>query len=95
MNRITFTPAEGNGSSDEDDKRGTYRTGKDKNTGYVYVTLCCPGCGLPASLNHAIDAQGNITPSLVCPYNPCTFHEFGKLDNWTHGCIDVDGKPTQ
>jgi protein-tyrosine phosphatase len=39
------------------------------------VMLCCPECGLVAGLPHEIDWQGNVTPSIVCPYTPpCTMH---------------------
>jgi len=54
----------------------------------------CPRCGLMGSLaGHEIDAQGNVTPSVLCGYNgyivngvsqECGFHESGiRLEGWT------------
>lgn len=44
--------------------------------------LVCPTCGQPASLsNHVIEADGSVTPSVVCPYE-CPFHEFIQLADW-------------
>lgn len=44
--------------------------------------IVCPKCGGEAPLDHDIAADGTITPSLVCPYDPCDFHEWGRLDGW-------------
>ena len=48
------------------------------------ANVSCPTCGKTASLSgHDIDAAGKVTPSLVCPYNDCTFHEHVELEGWT------------
>lgn len=33
--------------------------------------------------DHAIAADGTVTPSLVCPEKGCTWHVFGRLAGWT------------
>jgi len=49
-----------------------------------WAEMCCPGCGKVALIgdNHIVAQDGTVTPSDVCPYLPCTFHEFIKLDDW-------------
>lgn len=49
-----------------------------------WAELCCPGCGKVCLLgsNHVVGPDSNVTPSVVCPYPPCTFHEFITLDDW-------------
>ena len=47
------------------------------------ANVSCPTCGQVASLSgHSIAADGMVTPSLVCPYPGCTFHEYVKLEGW-------------
>jgi len=39
------------------------------------VFLSCPACGEVASLPHAVDQEGRVTPSVVCPNGPkCPMH---------------------
>ena len=33
--------------------------------------------------HHQIAADGTVSPSVVCPHEGCTFHEFVKLENWS------------
>lgn len=52
-----------------------------------YVLLRCPS-GHTATLHtpssgHQIDDAGIVTPSVVCPYDGCTFHEHVRLLDWT------------
>lgn len=48
------------------------------------ATASCPKCGKVASLSgHTIDDAGQVTPSLVCPYLDCDFHEYIQLEGWT------------
>jgi len=74
-------------------ERGTYRRVFDYWAEYLakkgipntyWAELCCPGCGKVALLgrNHTVDANGTVHPSVVCPFPPCTFHEFIALDGW-------------
>lgn len=44
--------------------------------------IACPKCGGEAPLDHSVAADGTISPSLVCPYTPCDFHEWGRLEGW-------------
>ena len=50
---------------------------------WLSIYLRCPDCGILATLwrsfgdhssGHAIDAKGNIHPSVGCPHTPCGFH---------------------
>lgn len=46
------------------------------------ATLICPGCAIHAGLmDHAISADGSVTPSVVCPED-CGFHEYIRLVGW-------------
>lgn len=31
---------------------------------------------------HAVAPDGTVTPSVVCPYDNCGFHEMVKLEGW-------------
>lgn len=43
----------------------------------------CPDCGQGASLaDHSIYPDGEVQPSLVCPMENCSFHEFVSLEGW-------------
>lgn len=54
------------------------------------VFLACPVCGLVAALPHQVDAQGNVSPSVGCPYTPCPMHLMPvKLLGW-----DLGAKPS-
>lgn len=46
------------------------------------IVAKCPGCGIEGELDHAVDAQGVVTPSLECQNGPCNFHEMVRLDGW-------------
>lgn len=61
----------------------------DKDTPPVprlFVLLTCPVCGKWAMLPHRVDAQGLVTPSVVCPYPPCPMHLSPvTLEGWSFG----------
>lgn len=60
---------------------GTYRRGKAD--GRFTATMSCPKCGRPASLFwHEIAANGDVSPSLVCPHDGCDYHAYVTLDGW-------------
>ena len=43
----------------------------------------CPKCdGFISVTNHDISDNGEVNPSLVCPYDGCGFHEWVILENW-------------
>lgn len=46
------------------------------------VMVSCPECGQMATLQHDIDSDGKVTPSLECPYQGCAFHDFVILADW-------------
>jgi hypothetical protein len=48
------------------------------------ATLRMP-CGHHGTVGegHEVLADGTITPSVVCPWKPCAFHEHVKLEGWT------------
>ncbi len=60
---------------------GTWSVTRDTD-GNCFVWFACPTCGKKAILDHDIDADGTVTPSVVCPFEGCTFHEFVELEGW-------------
>lgn len=44
--------------------------------------VSCPSCGVVATLDHEISADGSVNPSLDCPSDRCTFHDHVKLVGW-------------
>lgn len=60
-----------------------YMTKKGRPNTY-WAELCCPECHKVALLgsNHTVAAGGIVSPSDVCPFKPCTFHQFIVLDDW-------------
>lgn len=49
------------------------------------TTACvtCPNCGNAMSLKeHTIAENGIVSPSLICPTENCSFHEFVHLEDW-------------
>lgn len=61
--------------------KGTYRP--ITFDGVTTAKLVCPECGLVGDLDHDIDAQGIVTPSVDCPGEDCNFHEMIQLIGWT------------
>lgn len=51
---------------------GEYR--RILSDGKPSARACCPVCGWVATLDHEIDAQGNVTPSVQCANPQCKFH---------------------
>lgn len=65
------------------DSRGTWR-GSRINGEKRSANFCCPGCGQRASLSHhTIAEDGKVSPSVVCPTEGCTFHEWIQLEGWS------------
>lgn len=59
-------------------EKGVYRIGT--TDGKKTATMSCPNCGVSASLSHHdIDEKGNVSPSVVCPNESCSFHEYVQL----------------
>ena len=57
--------------------------GGGKPGGKRTALVACPKCGQIATLSdHEIDADGTVKPSLVCPFDPCRFHDHVKLEGW-------------
>jgi len=54
---------------------------------YTVTAVCaCPACGHVGTLAphiHSIAVSGVVSPSYVCPFKPCTFHQFVALAGWT------------
>lgn len=45
--------------------------------------VSCAKCGEMATLwEHSIDAQGKVTPSVVCPEKSCDWHVDVTLEGW-------------
>jgi len=49
------------------------------------ASMTCPyGHGLTLR-EHSIGADGEVSPSVVCPTRGCSFHEYVRLDKWSFG----------
>lgn len=44
------------------------------------VIVTCPQCKKKAALDHTIEEDGDVNPSLICPF--CGYHKFIKLEGW-------------
>ncbi len=51
-------------------------------------TISCPGCQGLGQLDHVVEADGKVDPSLACPKEECGFHEKIRLLGWDHGRMD-------
>lgn len=58
----------------------------------VVIYVACPLCGKTMSLAHAIGPKGALSPSIVCPFGPCTWHVFETLGSWPGGTSTLTGK---
>lgn len=72
---ITFTKTEAKDFSD-------MKPGQWFKTSTGNAIIACPKCGKYAELNHTIALDGTVSPSLVCPFSPCDFHDYGNLEGW-------------
>ncbi len=63
---------------------GTWRRVAEAARAVWVALVCCPQCGVECSLRgtHAVEADGTVRPSLVCPTEGCSFHEHVRLDGW-------------
>lgn len=43
-----------------------------------HVKVSCPDCGAFGNLDHTVDPDGTLNPSLVCPED-CGFHVWARL----------------
>lgn len=51
--------------------------------GGISATMVCPNCNQPSALlDHVIAPDGTVYPSVECPNDDCTFHEFVLLEGW-------------
>ena len=48
----------------------------------VTAKIACPNCGYKAFLDHDIAEDGTVNPSVVCPFNGCSFHQWIILEGW-------------
>lgn len=47
------------------------------------VYVACPDCGQSFALDrHGIKKDGHVNPSVVCPFDKCSYHEFVVLGGW-------------
>ncbi len=60
--------------------------------GRTFVLVVCPGCHVEYRLNHDIDEQGVVTPSLDCPDDICLFHDTVILVGWSGPAVEKSGK---
>lgn len=51
--------------------------------GRASASVSCPACGRTSTLtHHRIGAGGEVTPSVICGYADCDFHDRLVLDGW-------------
>lgn len=49
----------------------------------TFVSFTCPLCAKLGILDdHTIDDDGSVYPSVECPTEGCSFHEFIQLEGW-------------
>lgn len=48
----------------------------------THIVVYCPWCGRPAMLDHAVDDNGLMFPSVQCPGDGCGFHDTVRLVGW-------------
>jgi len=54
-----------------------------QNGDVLSATIRCPDCQTVVTVtSHSIDAQGVVTPSVVCPMDGCSWHVWVKLAGW-------------
>ncbi len=46
--------------------------------------IVCPNGHYLSIHKHTISEEGIVIPSVVCPINDCSFHEFIKLENYRY-----------
>lgn len=46
------------------------------------ASVTCSNGHTATLTDHEIAADGTVTPSLVCPYDGCDFHEMVVLEGW-------------
>lgn len=51
-------------------------------SGRVQVVTRCANGHIGSLDDHEIDADGVVSPSVVCQKNGCDFHEFIQLEGW-------------
>lgn len=64
---------------------GTWKGLKQDAThkGIRAATFTCPNGHTCTLLDHNIAADGVVSPSVVCPYEHCDFHEYIQLEGWS------------
>ena len=53
---------------------------KNEVTGTKSLYMTCPLCGRVGQLNHDVQKDGTVTPSVDCP--TCSFHDHVQLKGW-------------
>lgn len=54
-----------------------------EHAGMETIFICCQDCEQIFVLtDHAIDDEGKVSPSVVCPYKRCNFHNFVQLEDF-------------
>ena len=62
---------------------GTWK-GVKLSDGSRGASFTCPHCRQTASLiDHEIDENGDVNPSVVCPDRICEFHRYIRLLDWS------------
>jgi len=54
-------------------------------TGVLIPVLVCDQGHEAIIRTHKVNPEGVVTPSIMCPVEGCTFHEYVKLEGWERG----------
>lgn len=54
----------------------------DKKQLVKLLVIVCPNEHYLAIVNHNINRDGIVTPSVVCPVKSCTFHDYIGLEDY-------------
>lgn len=64
-----------------DHRAGTWK-GLKTGTGRS-ASFTCPNGHVGTLSDHTIADDGSVSPSVVCPYENCDFHEYIQLEGWS------------
>ena len=67
---------------DQTQKQKPSWRGPIKREGGLSAFVTCSNGHIASISGHEIAGDGRVSPSLICPYENCDFHEFVQLDGW-------------
>ncbi len=72
---------------------GQYAKSLKPSRQWGWAIVRCPECGRCSTLgrNHEVLSDGEVTPSFVCPFPPCTWHVLIRLLDWSEESANLNG----